>query len=200
MFKQKCFSKNSLVQYSLIVTAGSIISWRKIGDTLFLLWKTIIFCFWTKANYSRFSCYSNEIWNHAKFLCLLLTACKISDESNERLARYCTFIFSMSCRIASVTSYLSENVAKTQQSGGVHLAHIWNGISREPFGALRSVMTLFLRFLRSLIWADVFSTGVSLSVFNDLVTLTLNIFLFLQSGEKRFQTFGMMKYLKNHMS
>ena len=30
----------------------------------------------------------------------------------------------MSCRIASVTSYLSENEAKNLQNGGVHLAQI----------------------------------------------------------------------------
>ena len=41
-----------------------------------------------------------------KFLCLILTACKIPSESNKTLLSYCTLIFSMSCRIASVTSYL----------------------------------------------------------------------------------------------
>ena len=38
-------------------------------------------------------------------------ACKVSNKSNERLLRHCTFIFSLSCSIASVTSYLSENEA-----------------------------------------------------------------------------------------
>ena len=38
-FKQKCFSKHNLKQYSLIVTARSVIFLRKIGDTLFLLWE-----------------------------------------------------------------------------------------------------------------------------------------------------------------
>ena len=37
---------------------------------------------------------------------------------------YCIFILSMSCRIASVTSYLSENEAKNLQNGDVHLAQI----------------------------------------------------------------------------
>ena len=38
--------------------------------------------------------------------------------------RYCTFIFSMSCTIASATSYLSENEAKNLQNGDAHLAQI----------------------------------------------------------------------------
>ena len=54
----------------------------------------------------------------------MFTACKISNKSNKRLLRYCTFIFSMPCRIASVTSYLSENEAKNLQNGDIHLAQI----------------------------------------------------------------------------
>ena len=46
------------------------------------------------------------------------------------LLEKCTFIFSMSCSIASVTSYLSENEAKNLQNGDVHIAQIpdlkWN--------------------------------------------------------------------------
>ena len=38
--------------------------------------------------------------------------------------RYYTFIFSLSCSIASVTSYLSENEAENLQNGDVHLAQI----------------------------------------------------------------------------
>ena len=76
-----------------------------------------------------FGCHGNEIGNGAKFLCQVLTACKISNKSNGRLLRYCTFIFSLSCSIASVTSCLSENEAKNLQNGDVHLAQIWN-ISR----------------------------------------------------------------------
>ena len=38
--------------------------------------------------------------------------------------RYCTFIFSLSCSIASVTSYLSENEAENLQNSDVHLAQI----------------------------------------------------------------------------
>ena len=49
---------------------------------------------------------------------------KISNKSNKRLMRYCTFIFSMSCSIASVTSYSSENEAKNLQNGNVHIAQI----------------------------------------------------------------------------
>ena len=39
LFKQKWCSKSNLKQYSLIATAGSIKFWRKMGDTLFLLWE-----------------------------------------------------------------------------------------------------------------------------------------------------------------
>ena len=38
--------------------------------------------------------------------------------------RYCTFIFSMSCSIASVTSYLSGIEAKDLQNGDFHVAQI----------------------------------------------------------------------------
>ena len=71
-----------------------------------------------------FGCHGNEIWNEAKFLCQVLTACKVSNKSNRRLLRYCTFIFSLSCSIASVTSYLSENEAENLENGDVHLAQI----------------------------------------------------------------------------
>ena len=37
---------------------------------------------------------------------------------------YCTFIFSISCGIASVMSYLSEKEAKNLQNGDVHIAQI----------------------------------------------------------------------------
>ena len=111
--------------------------------------KTTVFCFWSKANYSLFSCHSNEIWKQAKFICFLLTACKISNKSNKRLLRYCTFIFLMSCRIASVTSYLSENEAKNLQNGDVHLAQIpsfgWN-ISRTIWHIVFSDGSFFALF------------------------------------------------------
>ena len=48
-----------------------------------------------------------------------------------------------------MTSYLSENEAKNLQNGDVHPAQIsrpCNGISRDPFVALRSVMTCFFSF------------------------------------------------------
>ena len=126
--KQKvyCLSKSDVQKViwnnSLIVTAGSVKFWRKIGDTLYLLWEKNSLFFLKKANYSRLNCNSNEIWNQAKFLCSLLTACKIANKTDKRLLRYCTFILSMSCRIASVTSYLSENEAKHLQNDDIHLA------------------------------------------------------------------------------
>ena len=69
-------------------------------------------------------CHSNKISNEAKFLCQGLTACEISNKSNIRLLRYYIFIFPLSCSIASVTSYLSENEAENLQNGDVHLAQI----------------------------------------------------------------------------
>ena len=39
LFKQKWCSNSNLKQYGLIVTAGSVKFWRKIGDTPFLLWE-----------------------------------------------------------------------------------------------------------------------------------------------------------------
>ena len=70
------------------------------------------FLFLTKANYSRFSYHSKEIWNQAKCLCSILSTCKISNELSKRFSYDCTLIFSMSCRIVSVTSYLSAIEAK----------------------------------------------------------------------------------------
>ena len=71
-----------------------------------------------------FGCHGNEIGNEAKFLCQVLTACKVLNKSNKRFLRYCTFIFSLSYSIASVTSYLSENEAENLQDDDVHLAQI----------------------------------------------------------------------------
>ena len=48
----------------------------------------------------------------------------MSNKSNKRLMRYCTFIFSISCSIASVTSYFIEKEAKNLQNGDVHIAQI----------------------------------------------------------------------------
>ena len=39
LFKQKWCLKSNLKQYSLIAAASSIKFWRKMGDTLFLLWE-----------------------------------------------------------------------------------------------------------------------------------------------------------------
>ena len=38
--------------------------------------------------------------------------------------RYCIFVVSLSCRIASVTSYLRENEAENLQNGDVHLTQV----------------------------------------------------------------------------
>ena len=45
LFKQKWSSKSNLKQYSLIATAGGIKFWRKMDDTLFLLWENNSFLF-----------------------------------------------------------------------------------------------------------------------------------------------------------
>ena len=45
-----------------------------------------------------------------------------------------------------MTSYISKNEANNLQNGDIHFAQIpghWNGISREPVGALRSVTANF---------------------------------------------------------
>ena len=89
-----------------------------------LLLKEETFCFSIIDNNFDSSCHSNKISNEAKFLCQVLTACKVSNKSNRRLLRYCTFIFSLSCGIASVTSYLIENEAENRQNGDVHFAQI----------------------------------------------------------------------------
>ena len=76
--------------------------------------KTTAFCFWTKTDYSRFSCYSNEIWNQAKFKILLLTynCLESFKQIEQKTPEMLHFYFSLSCRIASLTLYLSENEVK----------------------------------------------------------------------------------------
>ena len=63
-----------------------------------------------------------------------------------------------------MTSYLCENEAENLQNGYVHLTQIpdfWDGISREPFGALRSVTAhFFLIFTLFYLSLTCFSTGV----------------------------------------
>ena len=87
LFKQKWCSRSNLKQYSLIVTAGSIKFWRKMGDTLFLLWENNSLLFSFELPKQR------NLRNRVKFVCSLLTACKLSKKSNRRRMRYCTFIF-----------------------------------------------------------------------------------------------------------
>ena len=60
-----------------------------------------------------------------------------------------------------MTSYLIENEAENLQNGDVHLAQIPDfEISREPFGALRSVMARFFAFFTLFhLSSTFFSTG-----------------------------------------
>ena len=94
-------------------------------------------------------CHSNKIWNKAKFLCQVLTACKVSNKSNRRLLRYCTFVFFV------VLPYCVCDVIFNRKWGwkptkwrcpSCPNSWLWNGISREPSGALRSVMARFFAF------------------------------------------------------
>ena len=71
-----------------------------------------------------FGCHNNQSLNEIKFFWQGLTARKVLNKPNNRLLRYFSFIYSLSCRIASVTSYLSENKAEHLQNGNVHLAQI----------------------------------------------------------------------------
>ena len=61
LFKQKWCSKSNLKQYSLI--ALQVVSSFEENWVIHSSYceKTIVFCFWIKANYSRLSCHSNEI-------------------------------------------------------------------------------------------------------------------------------------------
>ena len=129
---------------------------RKIQETLFLLWKTIVFCFWRKAYYSYCKCQSKKILNQANFLWYILTAHKISNKSNKRILRYCTFIFIIPCNIASVTSYLRENETENLQNGDFHLPQIPNFEMRYLENHLAhwgQCGLIFLHFSCSFIWA-----------------------------------------------
>ena len=77
------------------------------------------------------------------------------NKSNKRLRRYYTFIFSLSCRIASVTSYFSENEAETYKMETFILPKFLTliGIPREPSGVLRSVMAVFCLFFKKIFHA-----------------------------------------------
>ena len=48
----------------------------------------------------------------------------MSSKLNKRLMRYCTFVFSLCCRSASVTSYLSAIESENLQNGNIHPAQI----------------------------------------------------------------------------
>ena len=65
----------------------------------------------------------------------------------------------MSCRIASVTSYLSENEAKNLQNGDVHVAQIPDfemGYLENHLAHWGQRWLIFLHFSRSFIWAKRF--------------------------------------------
>ena len=73
--------------------------------------------------------------------------------------RYCTFIFSMSCSIASVTSYLSGIEAKNLQHGDIHIAQIPDFEMKYLENHLAHWgrwWLVFLHFSRSFIWAKLF--------------------------------------------
>ena len=94
-----------------------------------------------------------------------LISSEISNKSNKKLLRYCTFIFSMSCMIVSVTSYLSENEAKNLQNGDVHLAQIphFEMEYLENYLAIEVSDGSFFFILYALSFEhNLFSTGVSL--------------------------------------
>ena len=103
-----------------------------------------------KDNRVDFGCHSNEIWNQEKSLCQFLTFCKISNKSNKILLRYRTFIFFIVlqdcvCDVIFVWKWGSEP-SKWRLSS---CSNSWlcNEISRQPFGALRSVRAHFFAFL-----------------------------------------------------
>ena len=103
-------------------------------------------------------CHNNKIWHEAKFLCQVLTACKVSNKSNRRLLRYCTFIFSLSSSTASVTSYLIENEAENLKMATSILPKFltlkWN-ISRTIWLIeVGDGSFFFFHFSRSFIWAQ----------------------------------------------
>ena len=104
--------------------------------------------------------------NKRNAFCSLLTACKILNKSDKRLLRYYMFIFSMSCRIASVTSYLSENEAKNLQNGDVHVAQIPDfevGYLENHLAHWGQWQLIFFFIFRAFSFElNFFSTGVSL--------------------------------------
>ena len=130
----KCFTKNNLKQYSLLLQAVSFFE-EKLVIHSSCCEKTEVFRFWTKTNYSHFSCHSNEIWNQVKFLYLLLTAWKISKDSWD-----ITLSFLLSCDVILKWKW-------GKKSTNIHLAQVVDfRISREPFVALKSVMAHFFAF------------------------------------------------------
>ena len=61
LFKQEWCSKSSLKQYSWLLLQVVSSFEEKLVIYSSCCEKTIVFCFWTKGNYSRLSCHSNEI-------------------------------------------------------------------------------------------------------------------------------------------
>ena len=73
--------------------------------------------------------------------------------------RYCTFIFSISCSIASVTSYFIEKEVKNLQNGDVHIAQIPDyemEYLENHLAHWGRWWLVVLHFSRSFMWALVF--------------------------------------------
>ena len=107
------------------------------------------FVFSMKDNCVDFGCHSNEIWNQEASLCQVLTACKISNKSNKRLLRYRTFIFFIvlqDCVCDIISAWKWGWKPSKWRLPSCSNSWLWNKISQEPFGALRSVRAHFFAF------------------------------------------------------
>ena len=107
------------------------------------------FVFSITDNNFDFGCHSNEIWNQARILCRVLKACKVSNKTSRRLLRYCTFIFFIVLQhcVCDVIFKWKWGWKPTKwRCPFCPNSWLWNGISREPFGALKSVMAHFFAF------------------------------------------------------
>ena len=124
------------------------------------------FVFSTIDNNFDSGCHSNKIWNEAKFLCQVLTTCKVSNKSNRRLLRYSTFIFFFVlqyCVCDIIFKWKWGWKPSKWRCPSCPNSWLWNGISREPFGALRSVRAGFFAFFTLFhLSLTFFSTGGSL--------------------------------------
>ena len=132
-------SNSNLKQYSLITAASSVKFWRKIGDTLLLLWENNSLLFFNKGQLFSFELPQQR---YVKSCCSLQNFQQIRQKTPEIL-HFHFFSVLHECVYDVIFEWKRGWKSIKWRRPSCSDSWIWNGISRESFGALKSVIAHF---------------------------------------------------------